>query len=224
MRYVFVDFEMNPINWKYTEQRKQYFQEIIEIGAVMLDENLNEVSFFKKFVKPKYSKSVTPTIHKLTGIPNNIIKVAKPIEVVFENFIKWCVGMSRGEFIIYSWSDSDLETIINEIAMKEIPLSSNLIKVITSWHDLQLEFDKAIGSKNSTGLNRAVKSLAMDFEGDLHEALNDSRKAAAIYRELQDPEQMVATINEIRGYYANEHMNIITLGELIDFSAFNLGV
>ena len=53
MRYVFVDFEMNPINWKYTEQRKQYFQEIIEIGAVMLDEK-SSIAFTRKYTVIRY--------------------------------------------------------------------------------------------------------------------------------------------------------------------------
>ena len=38
MRYIFVDFEMNPVSEKFPEIKKQCKREIIEIGAVMLNE------------------------------------------------------------------------------------------------------------------------------------------------------------------------------------------
>jgi hypothetical protein len=44
MKTIFVDFEMNPINTSFKEARQICKNEIIEIGAVLLDEDSKEIS------------------------------------------------------------------------------------------------------------------------------------------------------------------------------------
>lgn len=58
MRYIFVDFEMNPMEAIHKDEKKICGSEIIEIGAVMLDENFNEVSFFKRLVKAQFNSRI----------------------------------------------------------------------------------------------------------------------------------------------------------------------
>ena len=41
MKYIFLDLEMNPVKREFKEVRKCCSREIIEFGAVMLDEKLN---------------------------------------------------------------------------------------------------------------------------------------------------------------------------------------
>ena len=48
MKYVFVDFEMNEIDRKYRKIRRECANEIVQIGAVMLDEELNEIGEFRE--------------------------------------------------------------------------------------------------------------------------------------------------------------------------------
>ena len=52
-RYVVIDLEMCNVPGT---MRKQYGwrQEIIQIGAVLLDEDLNIVSKFNRYVRPQY--------------------------------------------------------------------------------------------------------------------------------------------------------------------------
>ena len=71
MRYIFVDFEMNPVNRKYTEVRKICRNEIIETGASMLDDNMNEISSFRIYVRPQYNDEIAPYCRELTGITMN---------------------------------------------------------------------------------------------------------------------------------------------------------
>ena len=49
MKYVFVDFEMNEIDRKYRKIRRECANEIVQIGAVMLDEELNEIGEFREY-------------------------------------------------------------------------------------------------------------------------------------------------------------------------------
>ena len=52
MHHIFVDFEMNHIAGQYEEERSFSKMEIVEIGAVMLDEHYQEISSFQSYVKP----------------------------------------------------------------------------------------------------------------------------------------------------------------------------
>ena len=61
MRYIIVDFEMNKLDkqYKYKEERKICYQEIIEIGAVMLNDRYQEISRFRTYVKPQYAEETS---------------------------------------------------------------------------------------------------------------------------------------------------------------------
>ena len=57
MKHIVVDLEMNNIAAK-TEARKICRMETIEIGAVMLDDNLNEIASFRTYVKPEFNCNI----------------------------------------------------------------------------------------------------------------------------------------------------------------------
>ena len=66
-RFVCIDLEMSELTKKQRTLCKGLRNEVIQIGAVMLDENYNYISQFSSFVKPSFS-NITPTIENLTGI------------------------------------------------------------------------------------------------------------------------------------------------------------
>ncbi len=68
MNHIFLDFEMQPINRKYRKERSICPREIIEIGAVMLNDNNQGIMDYKAFVKPDFSDDVSTYIYDLTGI------------------------------------------------------------------------------------------------------------------------------------------------------------
>ena len=61
MKAVFVDFEMNPIGRDQKEARRICKGEIIEIGAVKIDEDGNEISSYKEYVLPEYTTAMNQT-------------------------------------------------------------------------------------------------------------------------------------------------------------------
>ena len=61
MKHIVVDFEMNNIQQK-SEARRICTMETIEIGAVMLDDNLQEISSFRTYVKPEYNDGIAKKI------------------------------------------------------------------------------------------------------------------------------------------------------------------
>ena len=63
MNTIFVDLEMHPVARVYTKQFAVLKTETIEIGAVMLDEHLREISSFKEYVHPDFSNIVYAKYH-----------------------------------------------------------------------------------------------------------------------------------------------------------------
>ena len=67
MKYIIVDFEMNPIAREHKVERKICRSEIIEIGAVIMDENFLVLGEFKTLVKPQFNDEIYKKYETLTG-------------------------------------------------------------------------------------------------------------------------------------------------------------
>ena len=61
MKHIVVDLEMNHLARDYKEERIICSMEVIEIGAVVLDEAYAEIGSFKTFVKPQYNDEINRT-------------------------------------------------------------------------------------------------------------------------------------------------------------------
>lgn len=91
MNYVVVDFEWNQSSYgKGSENRKMPF-EIIEIGAVMLDENLQEVDRFSETIRPKVYKKLHYITKELTGITQEELNASDPFPYILVDFMRGVV-------------------------------------------------------------------------------------------------------------------------------------
>ena len=74
MQYIILDLEWNTA---FDKRRKEFVNEIIEFGAVKLDEQLEEIDTFSSFVKPVIEKKLTSRVRKLTHITNEDVQNAE---------------------------------------------------------------------------------------------------------------------------------------------------
>ena len=137
MRKVFVDLEMCPIPKEYAAEKEICKLETIEIGAVMLDEEGEEIASFKEYIKPTYATEIPRNIEKLTGIHYGMVQGAGTFREVLQRFTHWCGEM---DYIIFSWSDNDLLQILQETALKEIADTPQLSYMYHHWKDFQQEY------------------------------------------------------------------------------------
>ena len=219
MKYVFVDFEMSVIGKDYKVQRKIWRQEIIEIGAVMLDDSFCEISSFKKYVKPLYARRISNTIYDLTGINDYYLNGCNGIQDELESFAEWCLSFGD-DVVVYAWSESDLTQIKKEYELKQLVPSESLVTIMESWKDLQAEYDDAVGSSKRTALHKALASVGMVFDGKMHDALDDARNTSQLYIEMSNLEDFQKTVSLSHDYSDKENSSV-TLGDLFDFSKFS---
>lgn len=191
MVHIVIDLEMNPVQRSLKDIRRFILDEVIEFGAVKLDENYNQIGEYQSYVKPEYSE-ITKHITKLTGITNEIVADKNTFEVEFEKFFEWIGGW---DMKIYSWSASDIKQLKSECSYK-LP-NFDIEKLQNQWIDIQKEFDERIGLHNSLSLKYAVGAMNRDFEGTAHTALADAANAAAILALMQDDAAFFKTMQPV---------------------------
>ena len=123
MKHIVVDLEMNNIR-RRSEARKICTNEIIEIGASMLDENLWEIGKFQLYVKPEYNDVIVPKISRLTGITNEMVANAPTFSVAFQQFTDWCLNI-KDDVMIYAWSNTDYSQVMKEIPIERLLLETD---------------------------------------------------------------------------------------------------
>lgn len=191
MVHIVIDLEMNPVQRSLKDVRRFILDEVIEFGAVKLDENYKQISEFQSYVKPEHSE-ITKHITKLTGITNEIVADKNTFAIEFEKFFEWIGGW---DMKIYSWSPSDIKQLKNECSYK-LP-NFDVFRLEQQWIDIQKEFDDRIGLHNSLSLKYAVGAMNRDFEGTAHTALADATNTAAILALMQDDEAFFKTMQPV---------------------------
>lgn len=64
--------------------------EIIQIGAIKLDDNLELTDTFSTFVKPQYLTRMHKHVEKLTHISANDLAMGVSFVQAYQNFEDWC--------------------------------------------------------------------------------------------------------------------------------------
>jgi DNA polymerase III alpha subunit (gram-positive type) len=95
MRYIVLDLEWNQAYQEKALAVQRQLEtrlrgEVIQIGAVMLDEKLQICGSFRKTVKPKFYKRIHRHVMRLTGIDQAQIDRGTPLAEAMEHFHRFC--------------------------------------------------------------------------------------------------------------------------------------
>lgn len=191
MKHVVVDLEMNPVSREFREVRRKLNEEVIEIGAVRLNENFQQEAEFQCYVKPEYGP-IKKHITSLTGITQAMVADKKTYAACFQDFVDW---VGEEETKIYSWSMSDIKQLRSECRYKLPDFDIEWLN--ERWVDLQQEFDDRLGLHNSLALKHALGAMDHKFEGTQHTALADAINTSAILTLMQDDAKFKETMKPV---------------------------
>ena len=178
-----MDLEWNN---SFNKATQKFMNEIIEIGAVKLDENLNQVDTFSELIKPVISKKLRSRIKTLTNISNEDVKAGRPFSKVVEDFEEW-VGEDA---VIMSWGDTDIRTLLTNYKWF---MKKNSLDFIKKYADLQKYCQCFINMENvqQAGLSYAAECLEIDPDSfPHHRALDDSLLSAECFKKVFDEEKL----------------------------------
>lgn len=141
--------------------------EIIQIGAIKLDDNLELTDTFSTFVKPQYLTRMHKHVEKLTHISANDLAMGVSFVQAYQNFEDWC----GKEAVFLTWGSDDIVMLRENLKLFGLP---GTIK--HTWYDAQLIFAYLQhGNTQQVALSKAMEELNItQDELTAHDALNDS--------------------------------------------------
>lgn len=178
MNYVVVDFEWNQSSYgKGSENHRMPF-EIIEIGAVMLDEQMQEIDRFSETIRPKVYKKLHHITKELTGITQEELNASDPFPYILVDFMLWC----GDDFTFCTWGNTDLIELQRN--MKFYRLDDLLIGPIRYYNVQKLFRELYTNEAAAASLESAVDYFHLPKEDNFHRAVNDAFYTAEIFRQM----------------------------------------
>ena len=174
MNYIVIDLEWNQAANKEQSEAKMPF-EIIEIGAVKLNEEFRMVSQFNRLIKPKVYKKIHYKIEEVTHLSiNDLNKNGQDFRKVIREFFKWC----GEEYTFCTWGTMDLTELERNIRFFgiEIPFPKPLL-----YYDLQRMYSILYrDGDEKVALDNAVDELKLSRRRPFHRAKDDAYYTARV--------------------------------------------
>ena len=184
MQYIILDLEWNTA---YSNKLGHFVNEIIEFGAVKLNNNFEIIEDFSSFVKPQIEKKLRSRVKNLTNISNEDVANAETFEVVCEDFTNWVGDLDNT--ILLSWGDMDIRVLIDNCKYffnedPHIPFVMNYVD-LQAYFMSEMELPK--GQQISLANAASLAEIPTD-EFSLHRALDDSELAAICFKRVYKKE------------------------------------
>lgn len=216
MNYIIVDFEMNPVAGEHMEEKKICRSEIIEIGAVVMDESFMVLGEFKTLVKPQYNDSIYKRYETLTGISTQMVDGAPTFTTAYEMFVNWCESYGN-DYEVYAWSESDYNQLTAEMRLKKYEKADKM-RPLEKWFDFQKEYTEKLGLERIISLEKALNYAGIEFEGRMHDALCDAKNTAELFAIVRNEERCNEVLKAVMDALKPKEVSS-ALGDMFDFGA-----
>lgn len=175
MDYIIVDFEWNQSPYGKNTSRKHLPFEIIEIGAVKLNENRQEIDRFSEIIKPKVYKKLHHVTKSLTGISEKDLSCGRTFPEVVQDFLKWC----GEDYMFCTWGNLDLLELQRNLKFHHL---DGVLKGPITYHNVQKLYRLFYDEENSSAaLETAVEALGLKKACEFHRAVNDAAYTADVF-------------------------------------------
>ena len=158
--------------------------EIIQIGAVKVDDQFEEVGRFNAFVKPLLNPVLTPFCKKLTGISQQSIDEASSFLSVMNDFYAWICNVEDSTLVF--WGHDDSKELAREFRRNNS--ESNL-----KTYNFQGHIKRQV--KSQLGLKTALNLFGVEFEGTQHDALVDAINLRSLYVKVLTSPEILLELN-----------------------------
>ncbi len=154
-------------------------QEIIEIGAVKVDEDLKVVDIFQVMIKPALYQRMHPKVKQKTKITREMLDTGLPFPEAVDLFQEWMGSEAK---LLCSWGIDDYHELKRNCEYHEIEMS---------WAEHRCDIQKICMSLlnapkgQQIGLKNAVLRFGVETDGRFHSALNDAVYTAKVLEAME---------------------------------------
>ncbi len=193
MNYIVIDLEWNQA----MSSKSSVFNylpihlrgEIIQIGAVKLDEHMYPCSEFQADVKPVWFRKMHHKVKKLTGFDNERLEHGLPFPEAMARFQEW----AGPDCVYMTWGYDDHGIMEQNLIIHDMD-----IDWMGNWINLQLIYNmQTKGDRNQKSLETAMEHFGIEQTRTAHDALGDAYNTGLVCAKL-DLEEGLAQYDELR--------------------------
>lgn len=168
----YVVFDLEATCWKNDRTRQN---EIIEIGAVLVNEDQQIVDTFEQFVRPIVHPQLSDFCTELTSITQAQVDGAPAFEEAVANFQEWFGGID-GEYLLCSWGFYDKSQLKKDCILHGLDYSW------TKRHiSVKHQYAKIKSLPKPVGMPTALEKEGFALEGTHHRGIDDAKNIAKIF-------------------------------------------
>ena len=178
--YIVFDLEWNQGDAPVTQDGTTLVVEIVEIGAVKLNDKREKTGEFSRLIRPQVHKHMHRITGKLIHLTMDDLEKGDDFDVVADEFLKWCGPDPK----FCTWGPLDLTEFQRNLDFFGLPLLSDRP---LAFYDVQKLYSLAYDNgKSRRGLESAIDELGIKKDIPFHRALADAEYTAQIFRRLGD--------------------------------------
>ena len=183
-----MDYIMLDLEWNQTYMQRalavqkrigaHLHGEVIQIGAVKLDDNMNITGSYSIIVKPRFFTKIHKHVRDLTGISQEMIDNGTPLPAAADSFRRWC----GKNFVLLTWGPDDVPMLRENLTAHGIS---------SAWLDCDYDLQKIYsrqkenGAQKQRSLEFAMEALGVTQTLPAHDALNDAYFTALVAKKLE---------------------------------------
>lgn len=166
--YIVFDLEWNQSAQGKEASIAEFPFEIIEIGAVKLDEQFHMIDEFHRLIRPQVYRQMHYVISEVTHMDmQQLERQGEDFVTAAQDFIRWC-----GEDAVYcTWGSMDLTEFQRNLAYYQMP---NPFPKPLFYYDVQKLYGLFHRNGEKPSLDAAVEALGLLTDRPFHRALDDA--------------------------------------------------
>lgn len=179
VNYIVLDLEWNQdLNGKQGKKHERLPFEIIEIGAIKLDEKKNTIGEFSQLIKPNVYKNMHYITENMVHIHMDELQREKSFVKVVKDFLKWC----GEDYIFCTWGSLDLIELQRNMRYYHLPLlNDGPLEFLDVQKLYSIEFEDG---KARRSLEAVVDALKIEKDIPFHRAFSDAYYTAKVLEHI----------------------------------------
>jgi DNA polymerase III epsilon subunit-like protein len=171
-----MDLEWNQSNTGLEKEAESLPFEIIEIGAIKLNDSGVMLNEFSQLIKPQVYKEMHQMTGKLLHLQMQELRRGKPFDEAAREFLDWC----GEEYLFCTWGSLDLTELQRNMKFYGLePLSDGPIAFLDVQKLFSLAFEDG---KSRRALEAAVDIKRLEKDIPFHRAFSDAYYTSKLFQ------------------------------------------
>lgn len=189
MDYIILDLEWNQSARGKNFEKKEIPFEIIQIGAVKLNEYGKVQDVFNAVVRPTVYRKLHSAVKEVVALTDEELKNGLSFQEAFAKLMSFC----GDTYIFCTWGSQDLWQLQQNMQYYHI---ENAFPKVMKYYDVQKLFSIVFeDGKLRRTVEHAVDVFALEKDMSFHSAVNDARYVAKLFQRLMENKEAMERVS-----------------------------